>query len=260
MLRELSDIKGSAIAASDGLIGTISDCLIDDETWLIRWLVIDPGLWRGGRKVLLPPSALSHVSHIARQFTVRLTRAEVEASPDVNTDLPMSRRMEHLVYDYYGWSPYWWSTGFYLGGYGSDVRAHAPPLAMNAPAPADEKAGAGHVHGDTRLHSAAEMHGFRLQALDGAIGRVTDLLIEDGDWSVHYLVADTHDWWPGRDVLISPRSVDRIALTEGRVEISLDRQAIKDCPAYEPGSPPDRDWESRFHRHLDQNQVQVSST
>jgi sporulation protein YlmC with PRC-barrel domain len=58
MLRNASAIKGYAIAASDGRIGTVSDFLFDDDSWLVRWLVVDTGKWLSGRKVLLPPLRL----------------------------------------------------------------------------------------------------------------------------------------------------------------------------------------------------------
>ncbi len=60
MLRNASAINGYAIAASDGRIGTVSDFLFDDASWLVRWLVVDTGKWLSGRKVLLPPSVLGH--------------------------------------------------------------------------------------------------------------------------------------------------------------------------------------------------------
>ncbi len=53
MLRNASTINGYAIAASDGKLGTVSDFLFDDATWLVRWLVVDTGNWLSGRKVLL---------------------------------------------------------------------------------------------------------------------------------------------------------------------------------------------------------------
>ena len=55
MLRKASAIRGYAIAASDGRLGTASDFLFDDARWLARWLVVDTGDWLSGRKVLLPP-------------------------------------------------------------------------------------------------------------------------------------------------------------------------------------------------------------
>jgi len=65
MLWHASEIKGYAIEASDGDIGTISDFLFDDASWLVRWLVrwlvVDTGDWLSGRKVLLPTPALGPV-------------------------------------------------------------------------------------------------------------------------------------------------------------------------------------------------------
>jgi transposase len=48
--------------------------------------------------------------------------------------------------------------------------------------------------------------GYHINALDGEIGHDKDMLVEDADWSIHYLVVDTTNWWPGKKVLISPAS------------------------------------------------------
>ena len=117
MLWNASVINGYAIAASDGRLGTVSDFLFDDASWLVRWLVVDTGNWLSGRKVLLPPSVLGHLDPKRQEFSVRLTMQQVKDSPDIDTDRPVSRQMETNVYDYYGWTPYW-GTGFYMGGYG----------------------------------------------------------------------------------------------------------------------------------------------
>ena len=58
MLWNASAIKGYAISASDGCLGTVSDFLFDDASWAVRWLVVDTGKWLSGRKVLLPLSTL----------------------------------------------------------------------------------------------------------------------------------------------------------------------------------------------------------
>jgi PRC-barrel domain protein len=59
MLQVISPLKGFAIEASDGRIGTVVDCLFDDASWKVRWLVIDCGTWLTARKVLIHPSAIS---------------------------------------------------------------------------------------------------------------------------------------------------------------------------------------------------------
>ena len=111
MLRNASAIKGYAIAANDGRLGTVSDFLFDDASWLVRWLVVDTGNWLSGRKVLLPPSVLGHLDPKGREFAVGLTMQQVKDSPDIDTERPASRQMETNIYDYYGWNPYW-GTGF----------------------------------------------------------------------------------------------------------------------------------------------------
>jgi hypothetical protein len=58
MLWYASVINGYAIEASDGRLGTVSDFLFEDTSWMIRWLVVDTGHWLSGRKVHLPPSVL----------------------------------------------------------------------------------------------------------------------------------------------------------------------------------------------------------
>ena len=59
MLQVISPLKGFAVEASDGRIGTVVDYLFDDASWKVRWLVIDCGTWLSGRKVLIHPSAIA---------------------------------------------------------------------------------------------------------------------------------------------------------------------------------------------------------
>jgi hypothetical protein len=65
MLCNASVISGYAIAASDDHIGTVSDFLFDDTSWL----VVDTGNWLSGRKVLLPPSVLGHLDPKEERFS-----------------------------------------------------------------------------------------------------------------------------------------------------------------------------------------------
>jgi hypothetical protein len=248
MLRNASGIKGYAIAASDGQLGTVDDFLFDDSSWLVRWLVVDTGNWLPGRKVLLPAFVLGHLDSTKREFSVRLTMQQVKDSPDIDTERPVSRQMETDIYDYYGWSPYW-GTGFYMGGYGY----MGGPLAAAAypgPGPrAEHNADAQRSTDDPHLRSIEAVTGYHIHASDGEIGHVEDFLVEDADWSIHYLVVDTKNWWPAKKVLISPRSVRDIDWTDKLVNLNVDRQRIKASPAYDPTTEVDRAYERQFHNY-----------
>jgi hypothetical protein len=250
MLKSAKQIEGYAIGASDGSIGALHDLLIDDQSWRVRWLVVDVGYILPGRKVLLPPSILGHVNHIERQLAVRLTIDQVKHSPDIDTDAPVSRQMENSVYDYYGWSPYW-SSGFYMGPYAYPGAMMGAPYGlgmMRDHRDQDEAAGGGgKPAGDPHLRSVREISGYHVHARDGDIGHVIDALVEDGDWSVRYLVADTQNWWPGKTVLLSPAWVRGVDWTTREVDVEVDRETIKDGPAYDPAATLDRAFEQSLH-------------
>lgn len=250
MLRNASDIIGDAIVASDGTIGTVADFLFDNAGWSIRWVVVDTGSWLSGRMVLLPPSVLGHPDPKGKTFPVRLTMQQVKDSPDIDTQQPVSRQMETDVYGYYGWNPYW-SSGFYMGGGGymggpltGGTMAASPSL--GARQHAEHIAATQRDDGDPHLRSAKAVTGYHIHATDGAIGHVETFLVEDADWTIRYLVIDTKNWWPGRKVLIAPRSVQEIDWLIKRVAISVDRQKVKDSPAYDPAMYVDRPYDDAF--------------
>ncbi len=244
MLWNASVIKGYAIEASDGDIGTVSDFLFDDASWLVRWLVVDTGNWLSGRKVLLPPSVLGRLYAKDRVFAVKLTKQQIKDSPEIDTDRPVSRQMETGVYDYYGWSPYW-GTGFYMA---ATAICRAPGwlrltwergvMSRRSPKPRRPR----------RCASASveAVTGYHIHASDGEVGHVEDFLVEDADWSIHYLVVDTKNWWPGKKDLISPRSALDIDWTDKLVNLKVDRQTVKDSPTYDPSAPADRASERHF--------------
>jgi uncharacterized protein YrrD len=247
MLQKLSDINGYTIVATDGELGTVADILFDDKSWRVRWLVVDTGGWLSGRKVLLPPSALGHLNPKESSFSVRLTRQQVRESPDEGQDLPVSRQMESRLYDYYGWSPYW-SSGFYMGGYGvmgADIPYGTPPTVQG------ENYETLRPDGDLHLRSAAGVTGYHVHATDGEIGHIKDLLLEDGDWTLRYLVIDTSNWWVGKHVVISPRSVRDIDWSGRLVDLRVDRDTIQKSPLYDDTITLDRGYEQTFHRYYD---------
>jgi hypothetical protein len=245
---------GYAIGANDGPIGIITDFLFDDVTWRVRWLVVDTGTFLRDRRVLLPPSALTYVNHIGHQLSVSLTRQQIKDSPNISTDEPVSGQMETDLYDYYGWSPYW-STGFYMGGYAYSGALFAPATSIPLPPRQGDNEDARRQQGDRHLRSVRELMSYNIHASDGDIGQVADFLLEDGDWSIRYLVIDTHGWWSGKKVLISPRSIESTNWSTQTVNINVDRQDVRDSPEYDGSQAIDRAYEYQFHGYYDGRRI-----
>ena len=250
MLFNASAIKGYAIAASDGDVGKVVDILFDDAGWQIRWVVVQTGGWFADRKVLLPTSALGHADQLAQQFSVKLTTQQVKDSPDVDTALPVSRQMEADLYGHYGWVPYWGGSLF-MGTYG--YAGGLDGFWTNEPT-SDERLRTEAINArrdsyDAHLRSVNALIGYHIHATDGAIGHIEDMLIEEGDWSIHYLLVDTHNWWQGKRVLISPRTVRDVAWTHSMVNLGVDRDSVRNSPTYDPEMTIDRDYEDQFNAY-----------
>ena len=102
---------------------------------------------------------------------------------------------------------------------------------------------------DPHLRSIEAVTGYHIHATDGEIGHVEDFLVEDADWSSHYLIVDTKNWWSGEKVLISSRSAWEINWSDRLVNLDVDRQKVKDSPAYHAFTTVDGAYEQRFHSH-----------
>ena len=248
MLIDVSDLKGFKIAASDGSLGSVTDFLFDDESWTLRWIVVDTGTWLSGRKVLLPVSVLGHPDITARSFPVRLTMAKVKDSPTIDIYKPVSRQHEERVYGYYNLSPYW-GSGFYMGGYGDWSAGMSEAHYADSRRRQDELYRLRHQKDDLHLRSMDAVTGYNIEATDGAIGHVEGFLVDDEDWTIRFLNVDTKNWWPGKHVLISPRSAQQILWSENLVNLDIDRQTVKDSPAYDPSAPVDGALEARMVGH-----------
>jgi hypothetical protein len=234
-----SRLAGYAIEAVDGSIGSIEDIFFDDALWRARWIVVDTGTWLRGRRVLLSPLWVKHPDPAAQKLAVTLTRQQVEDSPDVASDQPVSRRIEESVYRHYRREPYWYVP---LGD-------ASTPMPMREAAGSKPGAEQEPLSGDPHLRSLDEVRGSYIHGTDGDIGHVHDFLLDDDDWSIRYMVVSTRNWWPGKKVLISPGSISEISWTSREVTVGLTREAIRSSPEYEPMSTVDRAYEERLHRH-----------
>jgi hypothetical protein len=99
------------------------------------------------------------------------------------------------------------------------------------------------------LRNLSEFDGYKIHAIDGEMGAVHDLLFDDRDWAVRYLVVKTGTWWPGRKVLISPVAIRRVAAEDRQVRLMLTRDQVKDAPGVETDPPVSRQEERRLVRY-----------
>jgi sporulation protein YlmC with PRC-barrel domain len=238
MLFKAKTVKGYKLDSLDGEIGKVQEFNFDDRHWTIRYLVADTGDWLTGRQVLISPYALVTVNNEKQNIEINLTKKQIEESPPLESDKPVSRQFEEDYYGYYGWPMY--STGPYIWGFS--------PYIVRDPEKWEE-----YTHGekawDPNLRSTHEVSGYNIQSADGEIGHVEDFVIDDETWAIRYLIIDTRNWWPGKKVLVSPQWIERVSWSESKVFVNLTRETIRQSPEYTEESLLTRDYEAGLHRH-----------
>jgi len=235
---ELETLKGYSLQVRDGDIGTITDVWFDDERWTVRYLVVRTGGWLMGRDVLLSPTVIRGLNPAREQIVVDLSREQVEKSPPVDSEQPVSRHYETQLHHYYGWTPYWVVGSF--GALGSMGAGAVPPVEPPETARAPS---------DPHLRSSSEVRGYGMHARDGEIGELVDFVIHEEDWTIRYLVADTRKWLPGRKVLLAPTWVQSIRWSDQEIAIDMERETLRTAPAYEGPQVIDKLYEVNLYQH-----------
>jgi hypothetical protein len=103
MFQHCDKLKGFRLGASDGEIGKVEDFYFDDQRWTVRYLVADTGYWLPDRLVLISPRAVKGVDEGEMLVRVELSRQQIEDSPPITADQPVSRQYEREYYRYFHW-------------------------------------------------------------------------------------------------------------------------------------------------------------
>jgi hypothetical protein len=103
----MREIVGYHIQACDGEIGHIQDFIVDDETWDIRYAVVDTRNWWIGKEVLIAPQWIHKVDWDLQKVFVDLTRERIRNSPEYENLNTISRDYEEKLYEYYKRRSYW---------------------------------------------------------------------------------------------------------------------------------------------------------
>ncbi|MCB2299581.1 PRC-barrel domain-containing protein [Clostridium tagluense] len=247
MLNKVKALKGYKLKCIDGEIGKVKEFYFDDHHWTIRYLVADTGNWLVDRQVLISPYALGSVNNEDQYIIINLTKDQIENTPTLDSDKPVSRQYEKDYYTYYEWPVYWggpkiWGTcGF-------------SPIIENTQSKGElMDSTQGDKEWDSHLRSTREVSGYNIQATDGEIGHVEDFIIDNETLEIRYLVIATMNWWPGKKILVSPKWIDRVSWNESKVFVNLLRETIKQSPEYTEESLITRDYESKLHQHYNQH-------
>ncbi|MBM7097170.1 PRC-barrel domain-containing protein [Bacillus sp. H-16] len=96
------------------------------------------------------------------------------------------------------------------------------------------------------------MKPFNVIGTEGEIGSVSDLYFDDQRWTVRYIVADTGGLFDGKELFISPASIQGYSIEEERLHVSISEKEAKESPS--PGNEPvSRQFEREFAQFYNLN-------
>ena len=162
----------------------------------------------------------------------------MSGSPDIDTERPIYRQHEAELHDYYQWP--------WRGDYGGTFGTTPLPLSVGEVF-VEQESSVSERRDDPHLRSAREVTGYHIHATDGEIGHVEDFIIDDEDWGIRFLVVDTRNWLPGKQLLLSPQSIRRVEWDESSVYFNLTRESIKNSPEFDSSKADSGDYEAYLY-------------
>jgi len=105
-VRSTNQIGGHRIEGTDGAIGHVEDFIVDDDTWEIRYLVVDTQNWWPGKKVLVAPEWIETVNWVDSKVHIDLTRDAIKSSPEFDPQA-LNRDYEERLHRHYNRRGYW---------------------------------------------------------------------------------------------------------------------------------------------------------
>lgn len=107
-LRSADNVQGHHIQGTDEEIGHVEGFVFDDETWAMRYFIVDTrNWWPGGRKVLLATHWIDRIDWSGSLVYVNLTQDQIRNSPELDPDQPLDRAAENTLHLHYGQRTYW---------------------------------------------------------------------------------------------------------------------------------------------------------
>ena len=106
-LRSSNEVIGYGIQASDGSIGHVEDFVFEDDTWAIRYVIVDTKNLLPGKKVMLSTQWVSSVDWDESAVYMNLSKDQIRNAPEYDPSQPIGRDYEQRLYEHYGEDIYW---------------------------------------------------------------------------------------------------------------------------------------------------------
>ena len=213
MLRSLNSLINCRIIAKDGAAGTVLDFTVNCVEWRISELVTSVGSWWRSYEVRIPRVALQRPVGATGMLPVNLTKKQMKETPAIGNRNSFQRELE------------------------SDL------LSVGAPIPKSTS---------PQPIIWNSMVAYRAYALDGPAGVLRDLIVDDENWHIQYLVVELVLKNVNHQTLVSSDWVSGIHEDKSSTSLNLSIRELIGSPEYDPEVPVNRDIEGKLYDYYGQ--------
>lgn len=220
MMLPFSKLKRFELNAFDGRIGQARDFYVTDKNWTVRYLIARFGSWLSEHRVLLPVYFVDRIQSPENAIAVALTKLQVRHAAPVESKRLVSKQHRLDVR-----LKFRELAGSVLRvALRQDADSYAA-FKNNPPARREDGE-------DCHLNSCEELTaGYTLSAVDGRVGSIADLIIDDHEWRVRYLVVETGVLFSRKLILVPARLVHTISFAKHEILFNAMRSSLKTVPA-----------------------------
>jgi len=209
----MNSLVGDRIIAEDGAAGTALDFTVNCVNWHISELVTSVGSWWRSYEVRIPRVSLQRPVGATGMLPVSLTKKQIKESPTTGDSGAFQREMKN------------------------DLLAVGVPVPeLSTPQP---------IRWNTIV-------AYRAHVLDGPVGTLRDLILDDENWHIRYLVVELALEGTSHQTLVSSDWVSSIHPDKSSVSLNLSIRELIGSPEYDPKVPVNRDIEGKLYDYYGQ--------
>lgn len=101
------DTMGIRVTSGDVDIGLVKDLLIDEDSWAIRYMVVNTGDWWPNQQVLIAPQWIGALNWVSKTISIQMSQAEVKTAPHCDPSVTIDRDLELALHAHYRQPGYW---------------------------------------------------------------------------------------------------------------------------------------------------------
>ena len=216
MLLSLIHLKGRQLKTHEGALGRINDFYFDDQERVIRFFVIDSGACFSSQFIYVSPVHFNGKTTGGKENVLHDNRMRKDRERILPDKITSPKSLEHFKH-FYHWPEL--------------VKTHPEKPPINGVFYENQN--------DSELeeeqkcyHSIDEMMSYQIRALDGDVGHITDLIVDDDSWKIFFVVIETMELFSSNEVLIEMSGIKKIHWESCEILIDMTRDQIVHQPGY----------------------------